>query len=194
VKPALAPAEPTAEDWPKGAPHADYEFTAWCYGVLRQHMTLYNQVKPELTAISKRWDTVEEDDKDYADQLAAGRMYLAQFSRALELAEKASPRPINAQGAAAVEAGRKMWQEFDTVDKTMQAYSWMNWELPEKCPKVATALENKALLMAPALRANLPAAPEPRKAAPEKPGSISAKPAADPLGALIKDASKPAKN
>ena len=26
-----------------------------------------------------------------------------------------------------------MWAEFNTVDKTMQAYSWMNWELPEKC-------------------------------------------------------------
>src|SRR5437868_11244035 len=122
------------DDWPKGAPHEDYEFTAWCYGVLRQHMELYNQVRPELAAISKRWETVEEDEKSYAEQIAAGKMYLAQFARALEIAEKASPRPINAQGAAAIEQGRKMWAEFNTVDKTMQAYSWMNWELPEKCP------------------------------------------------------------
>ena len=87
-----------------------------------------------------------------------------------------------------------MWAEFNTVDKTMQAYSWMNWELPEKCPKVAEALENKALLMAPALRANLPTpaakAPEPKKA---DSAAVAAKPA-DPVGALIKDAGKPTKS
>src|SRR4051812_6819505 len=140
--PATAPAPPAApgkDDWPTGAPHTDYEFTAWCYGVLRQHMELYNQVKPELVAISKRWKTEEEDEKSYADQQAAGRMYLGQFSKAIEAAEKASPRPINTQGAAAIEQGRKMWSQFNTVDKQMQAYSWMNWELPEKCPKVAVA-------------------------------------------------------
>ena len=183
-----------ADDWPKGAPHEDYQFTAWCYGVLRQHMELYNQVRPELTAISKRWETVEEDEKSYADQIAAGKMYLAQFAKALEVAEKASPRPINAQGAAAIEQGRRMWSEFNTVDKTMQAYSWMNWELPEKCPKVAVALENKALLMAPALRANLPSpaakAPEPKKA---DSAAVAAKPAGDAVGSLIKDAGKPTK-
>jgi hypothetical protein len=156
-------------------------------------MELYNQVKPELLAISKRWKTEEEDEKSYGEQQAAGKMYLAQFSRALELAEKASPRPINTQGAAAIEQGRKMWNQFDTVEKNMQAYSWMNWELPEKCPKVAVALENKALLMAPALRANLsasggpgaPKAAEVKKPEPDK--TAAAKPAADSVGQLIKE-------
>jgi hypothetical protein len=183
---AKAPAQPSAEAWPRGAPHQDYEFTAWCYGVLRQHMELYNQVKPELQAISKRWQTEEEDAKSYADQLAAGRMYLTQFSRALEAAEKASPRPINAQGAAAIEQGRKMWAQFNTVDKTMQAYSWMNWELPDKCIKVAGALENKSLLMAPALKANLPANAAGAKKADS--AAVAPAPAGDAVGALIEDA------
>src|SRR4051794_40927655 len=93
VKPVTnaEPVAPKADDYPKGAPREDYQFTAWCYGVLRQHMELYNQVRPELTAISKRWETVEEDEKSYAEQIAAGKMYLAEFSKAIEMAERASP-------------------------------------------------------------------------------------------------------
>jgi hypothetical protein len=204
--PAAAPAPPVVsnappvarvDDWPTGAPRTDYEFTAWCYGVLRTHMELYNQVKPELAAISKRWKTEEEDEKSYADQLAAGRMYLAEFAKAIELTEKASPRPINAQGAAAIESGRKMWAQFNTVDKTNQAYSWMNWELPEKCPKVAKTLADKSLLMTPALKANTPSSAAAQAAAGAKPAeapkpadnkSAAVKP--DPVGALITDAGK----
>lgn len=192
--PALPPvsnAPPVAnpDDWPKGAPRGEYEFTAWCYGVLRTHMELYNQVKPELVAISKRWHTEEEDEKSYTDQLNAGKVYLAQFAKALETTERASARPINAQGAAAIEQGRRMWAEFNTVDKTMQAYSWMNWELPEKCPKVAVALENKSALMAPALKANLPTTASP--APPKSPAPVAAAPKSDAVGALIPPPKKP---
>jgi len=195
AKPAAAPAGASlapitnapgaaqkADDWPAGAPHTDYEFTAWCYGVLRTHMELYERVKPELLAISKRWKTEEEDAKSYSDQLAAGKVILADFSRAIELAEKASPKPINAQGAAAIEQGRKMWSQFETVDRSNQAYSWMNWELPEKCPKVAAQLENKALLASPALKSNLATKPpETRKpdAPVEKTAAVTPKPAAE---------------
>jgi hypothetical protein len=188
--PPISNAPPVAnpDDWPKGAPKTEYEFTAWCYGVLRTHMELYNQVKPELIAISKRWHTEEEDEKSYADQLNAGKMYLTEFAKALEMTERASARPINAQGAAAIEQGRRMWSEFNTVDKTMQAYSWMNWELPEKCPKVATALENKSALMAPALKANLPTTAAP---APKSPAPVAAAPKADPVGSLIPAPKKP---
>lgn len=182
---------PKVDDWPKGAPHTDYEFVGWCYGVLRQHMEFYTQVRPELTAISKRWKTEEEDEKSYADQMAAGKSILAEMTRALEMTERASPRPIQTQGAAAIEQGRKMWAEFNTVDKTMQAYSWMNWELPEKCPKVAKTLENRSTLMAPALRANQ-AAPAPARPEPKKAETPAGKPAAsaDQVGALITNAGK----
>ena len=152
--PAVNPAA-TADDYPAGAPRDDYEFTAWCYGVLRRHMDLYEEVKPELDAISKRWKTEEEDRRSYAEQNAAGREALSSFQRAITMAERASPQPINVRGAAAIEQGRQMWNQLRTVDKTWQAYSWMNWELPEKCMKVSAALEDKALLMAPALKANL---------------------------------------
>lgn len=181
--PAAAPA-PTksADDWPNGAPREDYPFTAWCYGVLKRHMELYNDVKPELEAISKRWKTEEEDRKEYAEQLAAGKVALSDFARAIEAAERASPRPINAQGAAAIEQGRRMWAEFATVDKTWQAYSWMNWELPEKCIKVSSALEKKSILMSPALRSSAVKV-EPSKPAEAK-TEVAAKPA-DPVGDLI---------
>ena len=158
----------SADDYPTGAPRDDYEFTAWCYGVLRRHMELYDEVKPELEAISKRWKTEEEDRKSYAEQIAAGRDALAGFRRAITLAERASPQPINVRGAAAIEQGRQMWNQMGTVDKNWQAYSWMNWELPEKCMKVSAALEDKALLMAPALKANTSAPAPAGKSEPKK--------------------------
>lgn len=145
------------DDWPVGAPRGDYEFTAWCYGVLKRHMELYDEVKPELDAISKRWNTVEEDNKSYGEQIAAGRGHLNAFAKAIETAEKASARPINSQGAAAAEQGRRMWNEFKTVEPVWQAYSWMNWALPERCVTTAAALEEKSLLMSPALKANVKA-------------------------------------
>lgn len=168
--PALAAEPPApqakADDWPTGAPRDDYQFTAWCYGVLARHMELYKEVKPDLDAISKRWNTEAEDKKSYAEQLAAGKDQLAKFQKALTAAEKASPRPINAAGAAAVEQGRRMWATFNTVEPNWRAYSWMNWELPEKCVTVSAALEEKAILMSPALKANAPApAKEPVKKA-----------------------------
>lgn len=170
-KPETKPAAPAAkaedkppvvqaakvDDWPVGAPRGEYEFTAWCYGVLKRHMELYDEVRPELDAISKRWNTVEEDNKSYGEQLAAGRGHLNTFAKAIETAEKASARPINSQGAAAAEQGRRMWNEFKTVEPLWQAYSWMNWALPERCVTTAAALEEKSLLMSPALKANLKA-------------------------------------
>lgn len=165
-----------ADDWPAGAPHSDYEFTAWCYGALKQHMELFTGVKPELDAISKRWKTEAEDTKSYADQQAAGREDIALFTRALQEAEKASPRPINVQGAAAIEQGRKVFAQFNTVEPTWRAYSWMNWELPERCEPTAKALENKSRLLGQALKAN---SPTPAKPAPSAIGdkTVSAEPA-----------------
>lgn len=152
-----------ADPWPAGAPHGDYEFTAWCYGALKQHMELFTTVKPDLDAISKRWKTEAEDAKSYADQQAAGREDVALFTRALQEAEKASSRPINVQGAAAIDQGRKVFAQFNTVEPTWRAYSWMNWELPERCEPTAKALESKSKLLGQALKAN---SPTPAKPAP----------------------------
>ena len=160
---AEAKADAKTDDWPAGAPHGDYEFTAWCYGALKEHMNLFAGVKPELDAISKRWKTEAEDEKSYSEQQTAGREDLALFARALQEAEKASPRPINVQGAAAIDQGRKVFAQFNTVEPTWRAYSWMNWELPERCEPTAKALEGKSKLLGQALKAN---SPTPAKPAP----------------------------
>jgi hypothetical protein len=157
--------EAKVDDWPAGAPRGDYEFTAWCFGALKQHMELFASVKPELDAISKRWKTEADDQKSYADQQAAGRDELALFTRALQEAEKASPRPINVQGAAAIDQGRKVFAQFNTVEPTWRAYSWMNWELPERCEPTARTLESKSKLLGQALKANSPTPPKPAPSA-----------------------------
>ncbi|CAN5186283.1 hypothetical protein BH11PSE2_BH11PSE2_12210 [soil metagenome] len=159
--PAPAQAAARGDDYPKGAPRDDYQFTAWCYGALRQHMELYDLVKPELAAISKRLNTEKDDEKSYAAQQAAGRDSMAQMARAMRAAEQASVRPINTVGAQAITQGRAVFANFSTVDKSNQAYAWMTWELPERCEVVSTALENKSLLMGQALKANAKADPAP---------------------------------
>ena len=170
---AAAPA--VEDDLPSGAPKDDYEFTAWCYGLVRQHVELYPMVKPELDAISKRLNSVESDAVLWTETVNDHRKAIAVLARALEAAERASPRPINVVGAAARERGRRMWDNMDSVDKSLQAYSWMNFGVPDRCTRVAVALEARSLLFGQALRANVPAA---SKAAPAAP------PAASPAAAV----------
>ena len=47
---AISAPDPTddADVIPKGAPSDDYEFVAWCAGILSGHMELFGRVKPEL--------------------------------------------------------------------------------------------------------------------------------------------------
>lgn len=155
----MPPGPETVERLPAGAPSDDYEFVAWCYGVLGGHMDLFTEVKPELDAISKRWNTEKEDAKDYAAQRAAGRQDMKLFGDAMLAAEKANPQPIHERGVAAAARGRGMWTPAQFADKKLAAYSWMNWGLPERCEKVATRLKAHAALAAPALQANVDPAP-----------------------------------
>lgn len=158
---AISAPDPTddADVIPKGAPSDDYEFVAWCSGILSGHMELFGRVKPELDAISKRWNTLEQDEKDYAVQREEGRKAQALFTRAMRAAEAASPREITPRGQAAIAAGVGMWQQINSVDKTNQAYSWLNWGLPARCEKVATDLEQRSILAAAVLRESKGLAP-----------------------------------
>lgn len=131
---------------PAGAPEGDYEFVGWCVGILSTHMNLYPRLRTELDAISRRWDTVEEDAQIYAQQQAAGQRILADFQRAMRAAEAASPRNIVPVGQDAVQSGQAMWSLLGTVDARNQAYSWMNWALPSRCVTVADALETRSNL------------------------------------------------
>jgi hypothetical protein len=141
-----------AEVLPRGAPSDDYEFVAWCSGILSGHMELFTRVKPELDVISKRWNTLEQDERDYALQREAGLKAQAMFARAMRAAEAASPREITPSGQAAIASGVGMWKDINTVDKTNQAYSWLNWGLPARCEKIAASLEQRSTLAAAARR------------------------------------------
>lgn len=181
---AVSAPDPTddADIVPKGAPSDDYEFVGWCQGILSGHMELFGRVKPELDAISKRWNTLEQDEKDYVEQRAAGVKAQALFSRAMRVAEQAAPREIKPQGQIAISNGVAMWSQINNVDKQSQAYSWLNWGLPARCETIATQLEKRSTLAAAVMRKPTGAAQTATPKAPALPtGRVAAPPKA--LGA-----------
>jgi len=159
VTTAPAPAaEPPADTHPTGAPKEDYPFVAWCYGALRGYLDLHDQMLPEVRRIESAYRppnrSLAEDMKVYADQRTYGQAKLKDFQAALTAAEKASLRPINQQGAAAVRQGRSIWNAGPEVKKATVAQMWMSWALPAKCETVAADLEKRAALMGTAFKVN----------------------------------------
>ncbi|WP_091741708.1 hypothetical protein [Phenylobacterium immobile] len=195
---------------PRGAPRDDYQLVAWCYGALRGYVDLYDEVMPEVTRIETTYrapgSSLAADLKVYADQRSQGRKDLVRFQAALTAAEKASMRPLNAQGGEAVRRGRNVWSSGPDVSKARKAQEWMSWSLPAVCGTTADALQTRSALMAPALRANTDAPPatepppanietaaapvEPVPASPASeaatPSAASAEPASGPV--VIEDA------
>jgi hypothetical protein len=160
-----APPDPASAeaDFPAGAPHEDYPFVAWCYGALRGYLDLHDQVMPEVTRIESTYrrpgSKLADDLKVYADMQRAGHAQLKGFQVAMTAAEQASLRPINVQGAAAVQKGRSIWTAGPTVTKARMAQEWMSWTLPARCPTTAARLKQNAALMGPAFKVNAPEAP-----------------------------------
>jgi hypothetical protein len=83
-----------------------------------------------------------------------GRRQLKEFQAAMTAAEKASLRPINVVGAAAVQKGRSMWNAGPEVTKARLAQEWMSWALPAKCEATAKSLEARATLMGASFKVN----------------------------------------
>jgi hypothetical protein len=159
AEPAQAQAPPVVEDrLPTGAPREDYPFVGWCYGALRGYLDLHDQVMPEVTRIESTFrrpgSSLADDLKVYADMQTEGRGQLKLFQTALTAAEKASLRPINIQGAAAVRQGRMVWRNAAEVSKARLAQEWMSWTLPARCETVAARLEARSNLMGATLSAN----------------------------------------
>lgn len=154
----LATAAPTpavAEAaYPPGAPRNPYGLVAWCYGALSAHKGLREQVMPEVirieTAYRRPGSSLADDLKAYDELDQLSEQNLALFSRAMEAAEKASPRPINALGAEALRRGRATWSRATDLPKARLAQEWMSWTLPARCETTAASLEQRALLMGPA--------------------------------------------
>ncbi|MDZ4053195.1 MAG: hypothetical protein U1E24_08045 [Phenylobacterium sp.] len=185
--PDVAPLEtatPTATvaeaAYPPGAPRDPYGLVAWCYGALSAHKGLRDQVMPEVVRIETTYrrpgTSLEDDLQAYEDLNQLSEGILALFSRAMEAAEKASPRPINAHGADALRRGRATWSRAADLPKARLAQEWMSWTLPARCETTAVALEERARLMGPAfdLSAEIePAAPE----TPDEPAEPTREPA-----------------
>jgi hypothetical protein len=155
--PPVAPTAPKAvpeEPVPPGAPSDDYGFVNWCSGALSGHMALYQQVKPELDSLpdSRPKETATLD----AEQMKAGREYLALYKKATDAAEKASPRAINERGAAERQRGDAMWNTArNATDRKAIMWTWLSWELPGRCETAAERLYEKSLLSAQALGIDL---------------------------------------
>lgn len=150
---AAEPAPPAAEEapYPAGAPKDDYGLVAWCYGALSGYLDLKPQVMPEVTRIETAFRapgrTLEEDLQVYADMEQLGRRDLALFAQAMEAAEKASMRPINARGAEAMKKGRSAWAAAPNLPPARLAQEWMSWSLPARCGPTAARLAEKARLL-----------------------------------------------
>ena len=155
---APAPQAPASEPPPMGSPTDDYQFVAWCYGVLSGYLELHDQVMPEVTRIESTYRrpgaNLADDLKVYADEQRQAEADLKRLHAAMAAAEKASLKAIDIQGAAAVQRGRAVWNAGPEVNKARLAQEWMSWTLPERCPATAEALEKRAGLLGASLRAS----------------------------------------
>ena len=199
---ATDPAPAAEAPLPAGAPKDDYQFVAWCYGALRGYLDLHDQVMPEVTRIESEFrrpgSNLSDDLKVYAEAQRQGRKDLGKLQAAMTAAEKASLRPINSVGAAAVAKGHAMWTVTPDVTKARLAQVWMSWEPPRRCVATADALQKRALLMGPAFKVNAeeeaaPAGDAAADAAPKpaEPAAPDAKPADAPTAAEAPPAEPP---
>lgn len=153
--------------YPAGAPRDPYGLVAWCYGALAAHRGLRDQVMPEVirieTAYRRPGSSLADDLQAYDELDALGAQNLILFARAMEAAEKANPRPINAYGAEALRRGRGSWSRSSDLPPARLAQEWMSWTLPARCETTAVTLEERARLMGPAFDLTaeiMPAGPE----------------------------------
>lgn len=185
--PAPAQAEPAPEPvpYPAGAPKNDYGLVSWCYGALSGYVDLKPQVMPEVTRIETTFRapgrTVAEDLQVYADLEKESRANLKLFARAMEAAEKASMKAINAEGGEAVKKGRATWAAAPNLPKARLAQEWMSWSLPARCVTTAESLEKRAKLLGATFDPTAATAePEPAPAPHSEAPPESAEPAANP--------------
>ena len=156
---APAPADP-GEPLPPGAPTQPYELSAWCYGALSEYLDIYDRVKPDLRAIDKMFgSSVKNEAQPYASDIAASRDELKVLAGATEAAEKASPSPIQEQGADSIKMGRAIWAPAESKSQRELARAWLTWGLPDKCDSNARELAASSAVLGQALKYNAPPPP-----------------------------------
>lgn len=164
-----APAVPAMGSSPVSPPTDDYGYVAWCYGAISAYVELYDRAMPEVIRIERAWptpSTEENINEVYPGQKKESIAELKLFERAMTAAEKASVKPIQQRGAAAIKRGRAVWSGADQVTPAQLAQFWMSWSPPAKCEETARNLEKKAKLMGQALTYNTDAEPEEAPAPP----------------------------
>ncbi|THD63675.1 hypothetical protein [Phenylobacterium sp.] len=192
---ADAAAAPEEAPFPTGAPRDDYQFVAWCYGSLRGYLDLHDKVMPEVTRIESTYRPPDRKLSDdlavYADMQKAGKAQLKDFQAAMTAAEKASLKPINTAGAAAVAKGHDIWRITPDVTPARLAQEWMSWALPARCETTAKALKSNATLLGGAFKINETTETPPAESqASPTPAPTDAPPSTDPAAPLL-DAPKP---
>lgn len=137
--PAAAPAPTQAEYTPEGAPKDDYNFTAWCHGVLSGHMALAERVQSVLPL-----DEVQQK---------IGKAYLKGYEEALATGKRSrSAAEIDAADAVRA-AARANWTTAMKADLQLGADTYLAWQLPGRCEHAAIRVAGRADLfrMAPSL-------------------------------------------
>lgn len=159
---------------PVTPPSDDYGYVGWCYGAMSGYVELYDRAMPEVTRIERAWPTpsTEENIREvYPAQRDEAKRNLVLFAKAMEAAEKASPTPLQDQGAAAIRRGRGVWTGAGNVPKAQLAQFWMSWSPPAKCEETARTLEARSNLFGQALSFNAPGAAPVAPPPPEDPAA-----------------------
>jgi len=112
-----------AEYTPEGAPKDDYQFTAWCRGVLEGHMALADRVQPILPL-----DEVQQK---------VGNAYLNGYDEALEAGKDAQSAEALQAAADARAAARANWDRAMKADLQLAADTYLAWQLPGRCEHAA---------------------------------------------------------
>lgn len=166
---ASVEAQPQAP-FPPGAPRDPYGLVGWCYGALSAHRELRDEVMPEVVRIETTFrrpgSSLEDDLKVYDELDALSARDLAAFASAMEAAEKANPRPINARGADAIRRGRANWARRPEMSKARLAQEWMSWTLPARCEATAALLSTQARMAGAAFDLGEPDEPQAIEPAP----------------------------
>lgn len=124
--PEPAPAAATAtqaEYTPEGAPRDDYNFVAWCHGVLSGHMALAERIQPVLPL-----DEVQQK---------IGKAYLKGYEEALA-AGRATRSAAELDAADAIRAAaRANWNTAMKADIQLGSDTYLAWQLPGRCEHAA---------------------------------------------------------
>jgi len=133
---STAPPEPTpaeaqaatanalqSEYTPEGAPKDDYNFVAWCHGVLTGHMALAERIQSVLPLDEVQQKIGKSYLKGYEEALATGR-------RGRSAAELDAADAIRA-------AARANWTTAMKADIQLGADTYLAWQLPGRCEHAA---------------------------------------------------------